>query len=121
MAEIKGGITITGGNVENMPVVLDGRMSLYEEAIEKGLIGADTSYEQFINLLAVKPAELNKAVKEAVNENLEKTVNTAVVAAIGMLDLNRTPQPAPTPNPAAAADLSDDALAEIYKTLGINQ
>lgn len=62
MAEIKGGITVSGGSVDSMPVILDGRKSLYEEAIEQGLIDKDESYEQFINLLAVKPSELDKVV-----------------------------------------------------------
>ena len=110
MTEIKGGITVNGGKVETMPVILDGRKSLYEEAIEQGLIDKDESYEQFINLLAVKPSELDKVVKSAVAENLEKTVNTAVAAAIGMLDLNTDSQP--------AGDISDATLAEIKKLLG---
>mgnify|MGYP000670757543 FL=1 len=112
MAEIKGGITVSGGSVDSMPVILDGRKSLYEEAIEQGLIDKDESYEQFINLLAVKPSELDKVVKSAVAENLEKTVNTAVAAAISMLDLNKPTDSQP------AGDISDATLAEIKKLLG---
>lgn len=117
MAEIKGGITVNGGKVESMPVVLDGRKSLYEEAIEQGLIDKDKSYEQFIDLLAVKPAELDELVNAAVAENLEKTVNTAVAAAIGMLDSNRPTTP-PTPT-QETDDLSDEALNKIYQILGV--
>ena len=112
MAEIKGGITVSGGSVDSMPVILDGRKSLYEEAIEQGLIDKDESYEQFINLLAVKPSELDKVVKSAVAENLEKTVNTAVAAAIGMLDLNKPITPTDS---QPAGDISDATLAEIKK------
>lgn len=115
MPEIKGGITVNGGKVETMPVILDGRKSLYEEAIEQGLIDKDESYEQFINLLAVKPSELDKVVKSAVAENLEKTVNTAVAAAIGMLDLNKPVAPT---HSQPDGDISDATLAEIKKLLG---
>ena len=115
MAEIKGGITVSGGSVDSMPVILDGRKSLYEEAIEQGLIDKDESYEQFINLLAVKPSELDKVVKSAVAENLEKTVNTAVAAVIGMLDLNKPITPTDS---QPAGDISDATLAEIKKLLG---
>lgn len=140
MAEIKGGITVSGGSVDSMPVILDGRTSLYTEAIERGLIEPDTTYEQFLERLAVKPGELNKVVKAAVAENLEKTVKTAVnagleetvneavAAAIAKMEANRptppapqpTPQPVPQPTPIqpAAADISDDTLAEINKILG---
>lgn len=125
MAEIKGGITVTGDSVDTMPVILDGRQSLYEEAIEKGIISRDTSYEEFLERLAVKPSELgqavkdavdkqlNKAVKVAVDANLETAVNTAVdtavdkavaaavSAAIAKLEANRPSNSAPTqPAPA---------------------
>ena len=115
MAEIKGGITVSGGSVDSMPVILDGRTSLYTEAIERGLIEPDTTYEQFLERLAVKPGELSKVVKAAVAENLEKTVNTAVAKAIGTLGLGQTYQTAPNP-----ADLSDEALNEIHQILGVN-
>ena len=115
MAEIKGGITVSGGSVDSMPVILDGRTSLYTEAIERGLIEPDTTYEQFLGLLAVKPGELSKVVKAAVAENLEKTVNTAVATAIGTLGLRQTYPTAPNP-----ADLSDAALNEIHQILGVN-
>ena len=113
MAEIKGGITVTGDSVDTMPVILDGRQSLYEEAIEKGTISRDTSYEEFLERLAVKPSELSKAVKDAVEKQLDKAVNTAVdtavdkavsaavSAAIAKLEANRPSNPAPTqPAPA---------------------
>ena len=120
MAEIKGGITVTGDSVDTMPVILDGRQSLYEEAIEKGTISRDTSYETFLERLAVKPSELSQAVKDAVDKqldkavkvavdaNLETAVNTAVdtavdkavaaavSAAIAKLEANRPSNPAPT-------------------------
>lgn len=72
MAEIKGGITVSGGSVDSMPVILDGRKSIYEEAIEKGIIDTNTTYEQFLESLSVKPNEIKKAVKDLVDENLEK-------------------------------------------------
>ena len=113
MAEIKGGITVTGDSVDTMPVILDGRQSLYEEAIEKGTISRDTSYEEFLERLAVKPSELSKAVKDAVEKQLDKAVNTAVdtavdkavsaavSAAIAKLEANRPSNPAPAqPTPA---------------------
>ena len=128
MAEIKGGITVTGDSVDTMPVILDGRQSLYEEAIEKGTISRDTSYEEFLERLAVKPSELSKAVKDAVDKqldkavkvavdaNLETAVNTAVdtavdkavsaavSAAIAKLEANRPSNPAPAqPTPAQPA------------------
>ncbi|MBF1270247.1 MAG: hypothetical protein HXM89_02385, partial [Neisseria sp.] len=108
MAEIKGGITVTGDSVDTMPVILDGRKSLYEEAIEKGTISRDTSYEEFLERLAVKPSELSQAVKDAVDKQLDKAVNTAVdtavdkavsaavAAAIAKLEANRPSNPAPT-------------------------
>lgn len=136
MAEIKGGITVHGGSVDSMPVILDGRTSLYTEAIERGLIEPDTTYEQFLERLAVKPGELKKAVKEAVAADLDNKVNAAVAAAVAQLKLigpgpvapvQPSPQPqpeqpvAPAPKPAANADLSDEALAKVNKILGITQ
>ena len=136
MAEIKGGITVSGGSVDSMPVILDGRTSLYTEAIERGLIEPDTTYEQFLERLAVKPGELKKAVKEAVAADLENKVNAAVAVAVAQLKLigpgnvapvqpGPQPQPeqpvSPAPKPAANADLSDEALAKVNKILGITQ
>lgn len=136
MAEIKGGITVHGGSVDSMPVILDGRTSLYTESIERGLIEPDTTYEQFLERLAVKPGELKKAVKEAVAADLDNKVNAAVAAAVAQLKLigpgpvapvQPSPQPqpdqpvAPAPKPAANADLSDEALAKVNKILGITQ
>ena len=136
MAKIKGGITVSGGSVDSMPVILDGRTSLYTEAIERGLIEPDTTYEQFLERLAVKPGELKKAIKEAVAADLDNKVNAAVAAAVAQLKLigrgnvapvQPSPQPqpeqpvAPTPKPAANADLSDEALAKVNKILGITQ
>nr|DAY02775.1 MAG TPA: YenB [Caudoviricetes sp.] len=117
MAEIKGGITVTGNSVDTMPVILDGRQSLYEEAIEKGTISRDTSYETFLERLAVKPSELSQAVKDAVDKQLDKAVKVAVDAnletavdkavaaavsvAIAKLEANRPSNPVPTqPAPA---------------------
>lgn len=117
MAEIKGGITVTGNSVDTMPVILDGRQSLYEEAIEKGIISRDTSYETFLERLAVKPSELSQAVKDAVDKQLDKAVKVAidanletavdkaitaaVSAAIAKLEANRPSNPVPTqPAPA---------------------
>lgn len=136
MAEIKGGITVSGGSVDSMPVILDGRTSLYTEAIERGLIEPDTTYEQFLERLAVKPGELKKAVKEAVAADLDNKVNAAVAAAVAQLKLigpgtvapvQPSPQPqpeqpvSPAPTPTANADLSDEALAKVNKILGITQ
>ena len=136
MAEIKGGITVSGGSVDSMPVIIDGRTSLYTEAIERGLIEPDTTYEQFLERLAVKPDELKKAVKEAVAADLENKVNAAVAVAVAQLKLigpgnvapvQPSPQPqpeqpvSPAPKPAANADLSDEALAKVNKILGITQ
>lgn len=136
MAEIKGGITVSGGSVDSMPVILDGRTSLYTEAIERGLIEPDTTYEQFLERLAVKPGELKEAVKEAVAADLDNKVNAAVAVAVAQLKLigpgnvapvQPSPQPqpeqpvSPAPKPAANADLSDEALAKVNKILGITQ
>ena len=136
MAEIKGGITVSGGSVDSMPVILDGRTSLYTEAIERGLIEPDTTYEQFLERLAVKPGELKKAVKEAVAADLDNKVNAAVAAAVAQLKLigpgnvapvQPSPQPqpeqpvSPAPTPTANADLSDEALAKVTQILGITQ
>ena len=131
MAEIKGGITVSGGSVDSMPVILDGRTSLYTEAIERGLIETDTTYEQFLDRLAVKPGELKKAVKEAVAADLDNKVNAAVAAAVAQLKLigpgnvapvQPSPQPeqpvSPAPKPAVNADISDETLAEVYRILG---
>lgn len=145
MAEIKGGITVSGGSVDSMPVILDGRKSIYEEAIEKGIIDTNTTYEQFLESLSIKPNEIKKAVKDLVDENLEKKVNQAVAVAVAMLDLSKIPtQPAPTQpapaqpapaqpapaqpvpaqpsteTPSSSVDLSDDAFDEINKLLGNN-
>lgn len=143
MAEIKGGITVSGGSVDSMPVILDGRKSIYEEAIEKGIIDTNTTYEQFLESLSIKPNEIKKAVKDLVDENLEKKVNQAVAVAVAMLDLSKIPtQPAPTQpapaqpapaqpapaqpvpaqpsteTPSSSVDLSDEAFDEINKLLG---
>ena len=134
MAEIKGGITVTGNSVDTMPVILDGRQSLYEEAIEKGTISRDTSYETFLERLAVKPSELSQAVKDAVDKQLDKAVKVAVdanletavdkavaaavSAAIAKLEANRPSNPAPTQPATDNGGVSDDALADILKELG---
>ena len=145
MAEITGGITVSGGSVDSMPVILDGRKSIYEEAIEKGIIDTNTTYEQFLESLSIKPNEIKKAVKDLVDENLEKKVNQAVAVAVAMLDLSKIPtQPAPTQpapaqpapaqpapaqpvpaqpsteTPSSSVDLSDEAFDEINKLLGNN-
>ncbi len=136
MAEIKGGITVSGGSVDSMPVILDGRTSLYTEAVERGLIEPDTTYEQFLERLAVKPGELKKVVKEAVDADLEHKVNAAVAVAVAQLKLigsgnvapvQPSPQPqpeqpvSPAPKPATNTDLSDEALAKVNKILGITR
>ena len=125
------GGTVVGAVVQNLPIVIDGRQSIYEEGLKNGTLPEGMTYKQFLDMLSVgvSDEEVKKIVAATVSAELIRlglanqggnqagTGNNAAV----------TPTPAPTQpeqpvspalKPAANADISDETLAEVYRILG---
>lgn len=92
------GGTIVGAVVQNLPIVIDGRMSIYEEGIENGTLPKGMSFQQFLDMLSVgvTDGDVDKKVEAAVSAHLIK---------LGLLNQNGQPvnqngnaQPAPSNN-----------------------
>ncbi|OFL27857.1 hypothetical protein [Neisseria sp. HMSC075C12] len=92
------GGTIVGAVVQNLPVVIDGRMSIYEEGIKNGTLPKGMTFQQFLDMLSVgvTDADVDKKVEAAVSAHLIK---------LGLLNQNGQPvnqngnaQPAPSNN-----------------------
>lgn len=92
------GGTIVGAVVQNLPVVIDGRTSVYEEGIKNGTLPPDMTFQQFLDMLSVgvTDGDVDKKVEAAVSAHLIK---------LGLLNQNRQPvnqngnaQPAPSNN-----------------------
>lgn len=48
---IKTGGTIIGAVVQNLPIVIDGQKSIYEEGLKNGTLPASTTFKQFLDML----------------------------------------------------------------------
>lgn len=92
------GGTIVGAVVQNLPIVIDGRMSIYEEGIKNGTLPKGMSFQQFLDMLSVgvTDGDVDKKVEAAVSAHLIK---------LGLLNQNGQPvnqngnaQPAPSNN-----------------------
>lgn len=92
------GGTIVGAVVQNLPVVIDGRTSVYEEGIKNGTLPPDMTFQQFLDMLSVgvTDGDVDKKVEAAVSAHLIK---------LGLLNQNGQPvnqngnaQPAPSNN-----------------------
>lgn len=102
------GGTIVGAVVQNLPVVIDGRTSVYEEGIKNGTLPPEMTFQQFLDMLSVgvTDGDVDKKVEAAVSAHLIK---------LGLLNQNGQPvnqngnaqpapsnnaQPQPSPSPA---------------------
>lgn len=92
------GGTIVGAVVQNLPVVIDGRTSVYEEGIKNGTLPPEMTFQQFLDMLSVgvTDGDVDKKVEAAVSAHLIK---------LGLLNQNGQPvnqngnaQPAPSNN-----------------------
>lgn len=137
------GGTIVGAVVQNLPVVIDGRTSVYEEGIKNGTLPPEMTFQQFLDMLSVgvTDGDVDKKVEAAVSAHLIK---------LGLLNQNGQPvnqngnaqpapsnnaQPAPQPSPApvqpspaqpapqpsennsGAVDVSNETLAKLDEIL----
>lgn len=133
------GGTIVGAVVQNLPVVIDGRTSVYEEGIKNGTLPPEMTFQQFLDMLSVgvTDGDVDKKVEAAVSAHLIK---------LGLLNQNGQPapsnnaqpqpQPAPAPvqpspaqpapvqpapqpsgNDSGAGDVSDETLAKLDEIL----
>lgn len=66
---IKTGGTIIGAVVQNLPIVIDGQKSIYEEGLKNGTLPASTTFKQFLDMLSVGVTddEVDKKVAAAVS------------------------------------------------------
>ena len=94
------GGTVVGAVVQNLPIVIDGRQSIYEEGLKNGTLPEGMTYKQFLDMLSVgvSDEEVKKIVAATVSAELIRlglanqggnqagTGNNAAV----------TPTPAPT-------------------------
>lgn len=92
------GGTIVSAVVQNLPVVIDGRTSVYEEGIKNGTLPPEMTFQQFLDMLSVgvTDGDVDKKVEAAVSAHLIK---------LGLLNQNGQPvnqngnaQPAPSNN-----------------------
>ena len=92
------GGTIVGAVVQNLPVVIDGRTSVYEEGIKNGTLPPEMTFQRFLDMLSVgvTDGDVDKKVEAAVSTHLIK---------LGLLNQNGQPvnqngnaQPAPSNN-----------------------
>jgi len=131
------GGTIVGAVVQNLPVVIDGRTSIYEEGIKNGTLPLDMTFQQFLDMLSVgvTDGDVDKKVEAAVSAHLIKlgllNQNRQPVNQNGAPSNNAQPQPSPSPAPPApvqpapqpsennsgAVDVSDETLAKLDEIL----
>lgn len=103
------GGTIVGAVVQNLPVVIDGRTSVYEEGIKNGTLPPEMTFQQFLDMLSVgvTDGDVDKKVEAAVSAHLIKlgllNQNGQPVNQNGNAQLapsnNAQPQPQPSPAP----------------------
>lgn len=104
------GGTIVGAVVQNLPVVIDGRTSVYEEGIKNGTLPPEMTFQQFLDMLSVgvTDGDVDKKVEAAVSAHLIKlgllNQNGQPVNQNGNAQPapsnNAQPQPQPSPSPA---------------------
>ena len=104
------GGTIVGAVVQNLPVVIDGRTSVYEEGIKNGTLPPEMTFQQFLDMLSVgvTDGDVDKKVEAAVSAHLIKlgllNQNGQPVNQNGNAQPapsnNVQPQPSPAPSPA---------------------
>jgi hypothetical protein len=104
------GGTIVGAVVQNLPVVIDGRTSIYEEGIKNGTLPPGMTFRQFLDMLSVgvTDGDVDKKVEAAVSAHLIKlgllNQNGQPVNQNGNAQPapsnNAQPQPQPSPSPA---------------------
>ena len=139
------GGTIVGAVVQNLPVVIDGRTSVYEEGIKNGTLPPEMTFQQFLDMLSVgvTDGDVDKKVEAAVSAHLIKlgllNQNGQPVNQNGNAQPapsnNAQPQPQPSPSPApvqpspvqpapqpsennsGAGDVSDETLAKLDEIL----
>ena len=136
------GGTVVGAVVQNLPIVIDGRQSIYEEGLKNGTLPEGMTYKQFLDMLSVGVSddEVKKIVAATVSAELIRLglanqggnqagtgTNTAATPnpaptqpATGGNGTNTaaTPNPAPTQPATGNGGVSDEALADILKDLG---
>lgn len=138
------GGTIVGAVVQNLPVVIDGRTSVYEEGIKNGTLPPEMTFQQFLDMLSVgvTDGDVDKKVEAAVSAHLIKLgllnqngqpVNqngNAQPAPSNNVQPQPSPAPVPSPDPAPAQpapqpngnnsgglDLSPATMAELDEIL----
>lgn len=116
------GGTVVGAVVQNLPIVIEGRQSIYEEGLKNGTLPEGMTYEQFLDMLSVGVSD----------EEVKRIVSATVSAELIRLSLANqggnqagtgngaavTPTPAPTQPATDNSGVSNDALADILKDLG---
>ena len=112
------GGTVVGAVVQNLPIVIDGRQSIYEEGLKNGTLPEGMTYKQFLDMLSVGVSddEVKKIVAATVSAELIR-LGLANQAGTGN-NAAVTPTPAPTPPATDNSGVSDAALADILKDLG---
>ena len=132
------GGTIVGAVVQNLPVVIDGRTSVYEEGIKNGTLPPEMTFQQLLDRLSVgvTDGDVDKKVEAAVSAHLIKlgllNQNGQPVNQNGNAqpapsnNVQPQPQPAPAPvqpapqpsdNNSGAGDVSDETLAKLDEIL----
>ena len=136
------GGTVVGAVVQNLPIVIDGRQSIYEEGLKNGTLPDGMTYKQFLDMLSVgvSDEEVKRIVSATVSAELIRlglanqggnqagTGNNAAVTptpaptqpGTGGTGNNAAVTPTPTPTQPGTGNggVSDDALADILKDLG---
>lgn len=116
------GGTVVGAVVQNLPIVIEGRQSIYEEGLKNGTLPEGMTYEQFLDMLSVGVSD----------EEVKRIVSATVSAELIRLGLANqggnqagtgngaavTPTPAPIQPATDNSGVSNDALADILKDLG---
>ena len=116
------GGTVVGAVAQNLPIVIEGRQSIYEEGLKNGTLPEGMTYEQFLDMLSVGVSD----------EEVKRIVSATVSAELIRLGLANqggnqagtgngaavTPTPAPTQPATDNSGVSNDALADILKDLG---
>ena len=132
------GGTVVGAVVQNLPIVIDGRQSIYVDGLKNGTLPEGMTYKQFLDMLSVGVSddEVKKIVAATVSAELIRlglanqagTGNGAAVTptpaptqpGTGGTGNNAavTPAPAPTQPSPENSGVSNDALGDILKDLG---
>ena len=95
------GGTVVGAVVQNLPIVIDGRQSIYEEGLKNGTLPEGMTYKQFLDMLSVgvSDEEVKKIVAATVSAELIRLglANQGGNQASTGNNAAATPTPAPTP------------------------